>query len=154
MQATTARGTDAERTEEAAPVVAVENVEVEAAARVVLEDKDVALEVICEVARRVLLPAETVAPGLVLGTGTVTSDPDALVAVRAGGTDGSDAVPELGITLGSVSVTPPSLRKKSSENHWNSMVNKKRGTYGGAVPDGVSCGSAMAVAATARRVKS
>lgn len=151
MQATTARGTDAERTEEAAPV-ADENVVVDAGARLVLEDKVVGLEVLCEVVELVLLPVGRVARELVIVT--TESDADAIVDVSVGGRDGTDAVPELGTTLGKDSVTPPSLHKKSSENHWNSMVNK-RGAYvgAGAVSDVSPCGSAMAVAATARRVK-
>ncbi|SRR5258706_8443554 len=149
MQATTARGTDAERTEDAAPV-AVENVEVDAEARLVLADVVVGLEV---VAVLVLFPVEVEIVPKELVTGT--SDSDADVLVKSDGRVGGDTVPVLGITVGNVSVAPPSLHKKSSETHWNSAVNS-RGTYEDTSAGGESvgpCGAAMAATATARRVK-
>lgn len=148
MHATTARGTDAERTEDAAPVE-VENVVVDAEARLVLADVDVGLEV---VAVLVLFPLERLdAAELVTGT----SDSDADTLVRSVGTDGGDTVSVLGITLGNVSVAPASLHKNLSESRWNSAV-KNRGTHedtsGGGETVG-PCGTAMAATATARRVK-
>lgn len=106
MHATTARGTDAERTEDAAPV-AVENVEVDADARLVLADVDVGLEV---VAVLVLFPLEReTTEELVTGT----SDSGADEPVRSVGMVGADPVSVLGITVGKVSVAP-SLPKKNS----------------------------------------
>jgi hypothetical protein len=106
MQATTARGTDAERTEEAAPVV-VANVEVDAAGRLALDAKDVGLEVgEVPVGMLVLFPAETLPEALVVGITDVT-----------GGRDGIDTVSDPVMTDGNVSVFPGSLRTRSSENH-------------------------------------
>ena len=125
MPTTTARGTDAERTEYAAPV-AVENVDVDATGRLVLADRDVGLEVLEEEAILVLFPVAVVTKALV--TGTSDADPDVIVAM---GTSDGDTVPVPGITVGNVSVgpgasvAPTSLYKKSSENHWNSTVNSR-----------------------------
>jgi hypothetical protein len=107
MQATTARGTDAERTEEAAPV-AVENVLVDAEARAVVADV-VGLEVTCEDAELVTFALERGAETLV--TGATESDE----VGRTDGRVGAVPVSELGITVGNVSVGPASLHKKSSE---------------------------------------
>ena len=123
MPATTARGTDAARTEYAPPV-AVENVEVDATGRLVLADRDVGLEVLEEAI--VLLPAAEVAKVV----GTVTSDAVPVVLGRSFGTVGRDTVPDPDTTVGNVSVATgasvaTSLCKKSSENRRNSMVNSR-----------------------------
>ena len=126
MPATTARGTDAERTEYAAPV-AVENVEVDATGLLVVADRDVGLEVVLEEAVLVLFPVAVVTTALVTGTSDTESEP----LVRSVGTVGGDTVPVPGITVGNDSVTPEpsvaptSLHMKSLENHWNSTVNSR-----------------------------
>jgi len=133
MQAITARGTDAERTEEAAPV-AVEKVEVDATGRVVVGYRDVGMEVICEVVVvpvLLLFPVERITALLIVTTVPVAvagmTDTDGLVR-SDGRDDGSGTLAESLITFGNDSVPWPS-------------------------PDGITCGSAMATAATARSVK-
>jgi len=155
MQATTARGTDAERTEEAAPV-AVENVLVDAAARVVLEDKDVGLEVICELSELSELRTLVLLAGAVTADELVTGATDTDELGRTDGRVGAGSLSVPGITLGNVSVFPPSLHKNSSENQTNVISRmSSRGTY--VAVAGVEtvgpCGRAMTAAATARRVK-
>lgn len=149
MPATTARGTDAERTEEAAPVVLEEALELvaDAAALLVLDDKRVEL-VTAGALDCVVLFVDGTLEGRMVGTTDGT-----LVGVSVPGT-----------TEGMVSRFPSSLDTKSSEKHWHSRVSSRgtsRGTYeedgemlGASEESPVSsCGRAKAAAATRRSVK-
>jgi len=147
MPATTTRGTDAERTEEAAPVALEDVLEevLDAAALLVLDGKTVGLVTTGTVdgaAAVVLFPGETVAE---------TEGSDSGVVEISGGMKENVAVPVPGITVGNVSMLS-SLCTKSSEKHWNSMVNS-RGNYEVGSGDSSPCGRAKAAAATTRSVK-
>jgi len=110
MPATTARGTDAARTEEAAPVVVVEFAPVVTGALLALGVRDMRLVTLDAVAELVLFPVETVA----LTEGT---DPGEVVGGSSDGrSDGTEIVSVPDIRVGNVSIFPSSLSTKSSEN--------------------------------------